>query len=102
MSLRYPAVNAMDPKPAPQRDQRFIMPSKRNQSHASMLCLMRVCGWVAAVAFITLLPGCQSGGGSYVPSEAATPSNTVYRLRVGDVVLLEVFQEPYMLSLIHI
>ena len=46
---------------------------------------------------MTLLAGCQSGGGGYVPSEPAPSSaNTVYRLRVGDVVLLEVFQEPYM------
>jgi len=46
---------------------------------------------------MTLLAGCQGGGGGYVPSEPAPSSaNTVYRLRVGDVVLLEVFQEPYM------
>ena len=46
---------------------------------------------------MTLLAGCQGGGGGYVPSEPApSSSNTVYRLRVGDVVLLEVFQEPYM------
>jgi protein involved in polysaccharide export with SLBB domain len=86
----------MDPGPAPQRHQRFIMPSKRNQSRSSILHLIRVCGWVAALLCMTLLAGCQSGGGSYVPSGTATTSNTVYRLRVGDVVLLEVFQEPYM------
>ena len=86
----------MDPKPAPQRDQRFIMPSKKNQPRASFLYLIRVCGWVAAVVCTVLLPGCQNGGGSYVPSETAASGNTVYRLRVGDVILLEVFQEPYM------
>lgn len=46
---------------------------------------------------MALLSGCQSGGGGYVPAaESSAPGNTVYRLRVGDVVLLEVFQEPYM------
>lgn len=47
---------------------------------------------------MAVLVGCQGGGSSYVPPLAAptTSSNGVYRLRVGDVVLLEVFQEPYM------
>ena len=70
------------------------MPSKRNPPHASFPHLSRICSGV--LLFLTLLAGCQGGGSRYVPSESAAAGNTVYRLRVGDVVLLEVFQEPYM------
>ena len=70
------------------------MPSKRNPPHASFLHLLRVCG--GGLLFLTLFAGCQDGGGRFVPSEPAAAGNAVYRLRVGDVVLLEVFQEPYM------
>ena len=70
------------------------MPSKRNQPRSSLLSA-RLCGWAAVFACTVLLGGCQSGG-RYLPSEPAAPSNAVYRLRIGDVVLLEVFQEPYM------
>ncbi|MEI8309458.1 MAG: polysaccharide biosynthesis/export family protein [Verrucomicrobiota bacterium] len=73
------------------------MPSKRIQSHESFLHPIRLCGWAIALVCMALLAGCQGGGGGYVPSsEPAPASNAVYRLRVGDVVLLEVFQEPYM------
>jgi len=72
------------------------MSSNRNQSLASFLHLIRVCGWVALLVCMAVLSGCQGGGGAYVPSEPAPTGNSVYRLRVGDVVLLEVFQEPYM------
>lgn len=69
---------------------------KRNQSHASFLHLIRVCGGAGIFLCLALLVGCQSGGGSYVPSAPPSSGGTVYRLRAGDVVLLEVFQEPYM------
>ena len=70
------------------------MPSKRNPLLASFFHLLRVCGGV--LLCLALLAGCQGGGSRYVPSEPAAAGNAVYRLRVGDVVLLEVFQEPYM------
>lgn len=43
-----------------------------------------------------LFTGCQSGPGGVIPEMGETPTGDVYRLRTGDVVLLEVFQEPYM------
>ncbi|MFA7342745.1 MAG: polysaccharide biosynthesis/export family protein [Terrimicrobiaceae bacterium] len=72
------------------------MPSKRNSSHSSFLHLTRLCGWVPVLVCAVVLTGCQGGGGAYVPPVPTPTGNTVYRLRAGDVVLLEVFQEPYM------
>lgn len=72
------------------------MPSMRNQSHASIHRLIRACRWAGILVCLAWLAGCESGGGSYVPPLPSTTSGTVYRLRVGDAVLLEVFQEPYM------
>jgi protein involved in polysaccharide export with SLBB domain len=71
------------------------MPSKRNQPRSSVLLSARLRRWAAVFACTALLGGCQSGG-RFLPSEPPAPSNAVYQLRVGDVVLLEVFQEPYM------
>jgi protein involved in polysaccharide export with SLBB domain len=49
-----------------------------------------------AVVLALLVSGCAGGGwgGGNVPS--SPPDTGAYRLRPGDTVLLEVFQEPYM------
>jgi polysaccharide export outer membrane protein len=57
---------------------------------------IRLCGCAAILVGLALLTGCEGGGGYIPPEPARSGGNTVYRLRVGDVVLLEVFQEPYM------
>ena len=62
---------------------------------STFFSLLRACTGAVLLPALALLAGCQSG--SYMPpapSAASTPS--VYHLRVGDVVTLEVFQEPYM------
>ncbi len=51
---------------------------------------------MAVIFCLPLLTSCQSGGESYIPDLTPSASHEVYPLRIGDVVLLEVFQEPYM------
>ncbi len=59
--------------------------------------IRRLFGVAVVVLSAIVLGGCESGGGGMeLPGAAASSGNEVYRLRVGDVVLLEVFQEPYM------
>lgn len=95
MSLTYVPVNAMDPEPAPQRD-RPKMSSMIHQSNPSCFCPVRFFGLPVLLFIVALLAACQSGGERMVPPLPVTGSNEVYRLRVGDAILLEVFQEPYM------
>lgn len=72
------------------------MPSKRPQFQPSVFRLIRFSGVIAVLLALALLTACQSGGESFVPTMSAPVSQEVYPLRIGDVVLLEVFQEPYM------
>lgn len=72
------------------------MPSKRTSFHRSIYQLIRLGGAAFLLACAGSLTSCESGGGGEVPSLSSSPVNEVYRLRVGDVVQLEVFQEPYM------
>lgn len=58
-------------------------------------CTQR-CAALILIASALLSGGCQSGPGGTIPEMGQTPTGDVYRLRPGDVVLLEVFQEPYM------
>ena len=43
-----------------------------------------------------LMCGCSKPEGPAISGEVGPPDDGIYRLRVGDVVMLEVFQEPYM------
>lgn len=53
-------------------------------------------GSAILLLLLTCLTGCESGAGRSLPPPPSPTGSTMYRLRVGDVVLLEVFQEPYM------
>lgn len=96
MSLGFRAVNPMDLGPAPLRESLLQMPFNRYQSHVCLLSRFRIPGSVSILLLAILLAGCESGGGRYLPPTPSATGSTMYRLRVGDVVLLEVFQEPYM------
>ncbi len=71
------------------------MPIQRTQSALSGFRMTRLFGFAIVLLCLACLAGCQ-GGGSVLPPMSSTPGKEVYRLRAGDVVLLEVFQEPYM------
>lgn len=58
-------------------------------------CTQR-CTALILIASALFCGGCQSGPGGSIPEMSQAPTGDVYRLRTGDVVLLEVFQEPYM------
>lgn len=49
-----------------------------------------------AVALLVLLSGCAAPSGGISSSDLGPENPGAYRLRPGDVVVLEVFQEPYM------
>lgn len=70
------------------------MSSKSTQTNCFRA--IRFFGFPVLFLCLAFLAACQGGGGRMVPPLSAASSNEVYRLRVGDVVLLEVFQEPYM------
>jgi len=54
------------------------------------------CHRLLALALLCTLVGCTTPGASTMPEFAATSDQGIYRLRAGDVISLEVFQEPYM------
>jgi len=56
--------------------------------------MIRLLGFASALLCLALLAGCQGGGS--IPPQSSAPGKELYRLREGDVLLLEVFQEPYM------
>jgi len=52
---------------------------------------------LAASGFcVFLLSGCTTPGGPLIPEYSSAPDDGIYRLREGDMILFEVFQEPYM------
>jgi len=59
-------------------------------------CLVFAAILTASIGCLVFLPGCTAPGGPLIPEYSSAPDDGIYRLREGDVILLEVFQEPYM------
>jgi len=73
---------------------RFISPipppQSNNKAAGSLLARVFI------LVFCVFLAGCSKPEGPAISGDVGPPDDGIYRLRVGDVVMLEVFQEPYM------